>query len=454
MKAKYTPISSKAELVEYLEKGMKPDRSQWRIGTEHEKFVFYFSDLSPVPYEGARGIEAILNGLHARLGGEPILEKDKIIGIDLGKGGSISLEPGGQFELSGAPLQTLHQTCSEVNGHLADVRAVAEPMGIGFLGMGFAPTWRLEDVPIMPKGRYQIMRDYMAKVGTLGRDMMFRTCTVQVNLDFGDEADMVRKFRLSLALQPVATAIFANSPFKEGQLSGYRSYRAHIWTDTDKARTGNLPFVFDEGFGFEQYVDYVLDVPMYFVKRNGEYINVAGQSFRDFLRGELPSLKGELPTMSDWEDHMTTVFPDVRLKRYLEMRGADAGPWRRICALPAFWTGLLYNDDALAEAEELISDWSMEERAELAANVPKTALQTPFRGKPLKELAGQLVEISAQGLAKRAETDGYGDTEEYFLSDLRETILAGKSPAQRLIEAYEGPWERDITKLFKELAYY
>ena len=451
---KSIPITSKAQLIAHLEKGMKPNRADWRIGTEHEKFAFYASDLSPVPYEGERGIEALLWGLQKAFGGDAIIENDKIIGITLGNGGSVSLEPGGQFELSGAPLKTIHETCSEVNGHLKQVKSVAEKLGIGFLGLGFAPTWRLEDIPIMPKGRYGIMRDYMQKVGTLGRDMMFRTCTVQVNLDFGDEKDMVRKLRLSLALQPIATAIFANSPFMHGKPNGFMSYRGHIWTDTDKARSGNLPIAFEEGFGFERYVDYVLDVPMYFVKRDGKYINVAGQSFRDFMKGELPGLPGEIPLMSDWEDHMTTVFPDVRLKHYLEMRGADGGPWRRICALPAFWVGLLYDDQALAEAEALVADWSQEERDYLTREVPKTALKTEFRGQQLKGLAGQLVEIAAKGLDRRAENDGYGDSEEVFLADLRETIARGHSPAQELLNRYHGAWGEDISHLFKELAFY
>ena len=454
MNAYSTPVTSKAQLVEYLERGSKPDRAGWRIGTEHEKFVFYTDTLKPVPYEGERGIGALLDGLCHRLGGSPIEEGGHVIGVKLANGGSITLEPGGQFELSGAPLQTLHQTCAEVNGHLADVRAVAEPLGIGMLGMGFAPTWTLDEIPVMPKGRYRIMRDYMAKVGSLGRDMMFRTCTVQVNLDFASEADMVRKLRVSLALQPVATAIFANSPFREGAPSGMKSYRAHIWTDTDKARTGGLPFVFEDGFGFERYVDYVLDVPMYFVKRDGRYIDVSGRSFRDFMQGRLEGFEGEVPCLSDWEDHMTTVFPDVRLKHYLEMRGADAGPWRRICALPALWTGLLYDDDAFAEAEELVSSWSAQDREDLARNVPRDALHTLFRGRPVTELAGQVLKIAARGLAARAETNGYGESEEIFLSDIGETIAAGRSPAQRLLDAYAGPWQGDINRLFRELAYY
>ena len=449
-----TPITSKDQLIAYFQAGCKPDRNDWRIGTEHEKFGFYTKDLSPVPYAGEAGIEKLLYALQARTGGVADMEGAHIIGVTLPNGGSISLEPGGQLELSGAPLKTVHETCSEVNGHLKDVKAVATEMGIGMLGVGFAPTWKLQDVPIMPKGRYKIMRDYMAKVGTLGRDMMFRTCTVQVNLDFGDEADMVRKLRLSLALQPVATAMFANSPFTEGKPNGYMSYRGHIWTDTDRARSGNLPFVFEQGFGFERYVDYLLDVPMYFVKRNGKYIDVAGQSFRDFMRGELPGFEGQLPMMSDWLDHMTTSFPDVRLKQYLEMRGADGGQWRRICSLPAFWVGLLYDDTALAEAEGLVADWSQEERGYLVASVPKLALKTQFRGQPLVRLASELIEISARGLARRAINDGYGDSEEVFLADLRDIIKQGHSPAQRLLNRYHNEWDQDITKLFTEMAFY
>ncbi|XP_057821697.1 glutamate--cysteine ligase, chloroplastic isoform X4 [Cryptomeria japonica] len=348
---------TKQDLVAYLASGCKP-KDKWRIGTEHEKFGFERKTLKPMNYEQ---ISELLQGLAERFGWDKVMEGDFIIGLKQDKQ-SISLEPGGQFELSGAPLETLHQTCAEVNSHLYQVKAVAEEMGIGFLGIGFHPKWELKDIPIMPKGRYDIMRNYMPKVGTLGLDMMFRTCTVQVNLDFSSEIDMIRKFRAGLAVQPIATALFANSPFTEGKPNGFLSYRSHIWTDTDNNRSGMLPFVFDDSFGFESYVDYALDVPMYFVYRKKKYIDCSGMSFRDFLAGKLPSLPGELPTLNDWENHLTTIFPEVRLKRYLEMRGADGGPWRRLCALPALWVGLLYDETSLQTVLDLTKDWTKEER--------------------------------------------------------------------------------------------
>ncbi|MEO6173155.1 MAG: glutamate--cysteine ligase, partial [Arenimonas sp.] len=350
-------IQNKQELVAFHAKGNKPE-SAWRIGTEHEKFGFRLDDLRPPTYEGNRGIEAMLRGL-VRFGWQPYEENGKVIALTR-DGASVTLEPAGQLELSGAMVENVHQTCCEVSNHLFEVKSVADELRLGFLGMGFQPKWQRDEMPWMPKGRYKIMRDYMPKVGTLGLDMMTRTCTVQVNLDYASEADMIKKFRVSLALQPIATALFADSPFTEGKPNGYLSYRSQIWTDTDKNRTGMLDFVFDEGFGFERYVDYLLDVPMYFTYRNKEYIDCAGLSFRDFMKGELPNLPGVLPTLKDWADHMTTAFPEVRLKQYLEMRGADGGPWNRLCALPAFWVGLLYDQSALDAAWDLVKDFTME----------------------------------------------------------------------------------------------
>ncbi|MDE2352990.1 MAG: glutamate--cysteine ligase, partial [Alphaproteobacteria bacterium] len=348
------PIESRDDLVRYLEAGSKP-KSEWRIGTEHEKFVYDLKDRRPVAYEGRPGIRALLEGMQ-RFGWEPVLEGENIIGLTQ-NGGAISLEPGGQFELSGAPLKSVHQTCAEVNTHQQQVREVAAEIGAGACGIGFAPTWSLDDVPQMPKGRYGIMRRYMPKVGGYGLEMMFRTCTVQVNLDFSSEADMVKKFRVSLALQPIATALFANSPFREGKPNGFLSYRSHIWTDVDNARAGMLPWVFEDGMSFERYVDYALEVPMYFVYRDGQYIDVSGRCFRDFLDRKIPEVKDIAPQMSDWADHLTTIFPEVRLKRFLEMRGADGGSWRRICGLPALWVGLLYDDAALDAAWDMVKDW-------------------------------------------------------------------------------------------------
>jgi glutamate--cysteine ligase len=445
------PLSDRRELVEYLAAGAKP-RAAWRIGTEHEKFVFRLKDRKPVPYDGADGIRALLQGL-TRFGWQPVLDAGNLIGLSDGSGGAISLEPGGQFELSGAPVENLHQTCSEVNEHLRQVLTVAGELGQGLLAMGFHPTARRDDVPWMPKGRYAVMRRYMPQKGKLGLDMMLRTCTVQVNLDFESEADMVRKFRTSLALQPVAAALFANSPFVEGKPSGYLSYRSHVWTDVDPDRTGMLPFVFEPGFGFERYVDYVLDVPMYFVYRAGHYIDVAGQSFRDFLQGRLPGLPGERPTAADWNDHLTTAFPEVRLKRYIEMRGADSGPWRRLCALPALWVGLLYDDVALDAASGLVADWTPAERDSLRTQVPTHGLKTPFRGGTLRDIAISVVEIARDGLRRRGRHDGGGQNESHFLETLAEIAASGRTPADDLLRRYETKWQRRIEPVFKEEAY-
>lgn len=450
-KAEGAPITDKEQLVEWFVSGSKP-REDWRIGTEHEKFVFTRKDLKPVPYEGKASIRAVLEGLAERFGWTPVEEAG--LPIALTKNGcSVTLEPGGQLELSGAPLHNLHETCAEVNGHLAEVKEICDPLGVGMLGLGFAPTWTREEVPWMPKGRYAIMRRYMPTKGNLGLDMMLRTCTVQTNLDYLDEADMVRKFRVSLALQPVATALFANSPLTEGKPNGFKSYRSHVWTDTDPDRCGILPFVFEEGFGFERWVDYLLDVPMYFVYRDGKYLDAAGLSFRDFMQGRLQVLPGELPRMSDWADHVTTVFPEVRLKKYLEMRGADGGPWRRLCALPALWVGLLYDDSALDAAEALISDWTAEDHAHLRAEVPRQALHTPFRGKPLNDLAGEVLAIASEGLKNRRQLNGEGMDERIFLEVLREIVASGRSPADVLLEDFLGPLEQDPRKLFERYQY-
>ena len=389
-------IERVSELLDYMASGSRPE-DQWRLGTEHEKFGFTTEDLRPLPYAGQRGIQAILNALAEKYGWTRIEENGLPIALLDATGASITLEPGGQLELSGALLDNLHDTCHEVYTHLKQVKSVCEPLGIAFLGMGFNPKWRRADMEWMPKARYRIMREYMSKVGTLGQDMMSRTCTVQVNLDFASEADMVQKFRVSLALQPIATALFANSPFTEGQPNGYLSYRSHIWEDTDPDRTGMLPFVFEDGMGFERYVEYMLDVPMYFVYRDGNYIDAAGQSFRDFLAARLPALPGVRPTFKDWEDHLTTAFPEVRLKRFLEMRGADGGPWGRLCALPAFWVGLLYHRPALDAAWDLARDWSMEERLKLRHDVPRLGLNATIRGRSVQSLALELIELSSAG---------------------------------------------------------
>lgn len=445
------PVRSKADLVAALAKGEKP-REAWRIGTEHEKFGFTTEGHRPLPYDSdGPSVKKMLEGL-TRFGWEPIFENGLVIALKR-DGGSITLEPGGQFELSGAPLETLHQTCAEVNGHLREVRTVADEIGAGFLGLGFSPKWSLEETPLMPKARYEIMRDYMAKVGKLGRQMMFRSCTVQTNLDFSSEADMAKKFRVSLALQPIATALFANSPFKDGAPHGWRSYRAHVWTDTDAKRTGQLPFVFEEGFGYEHYVDWALDAPMYFVKRRGHFINAAGQSFKDFMKGELPALPGVTPTVDDWEDHLSTLFPEVRLKTFLEQRGADGGPWNRLCALPAFWVGLLYDDTALDAAWDLVKDWTIEERAALRKDTAKLALQAEFRDGKVQDIALAALDIAREGLKRRGKLNAHGEHEALFLDELFDIAKSGKSPADVLLERYYGEWNESVEPVFEECKY-
>jgi glutamate--cysteine ligase len=448
-----TPITGKPQLVESLEQGCKP-RADWRIGTEHEKFPFLTDTLATVPYEGPRSIRAMLEGLRDRYGWTPVMEAGNIIGLtEPGGGGSISLEPGGQFELSGALLGDVHETCLEVHEHLAQVREIGDVLGIGFLGLGFSPLWTREETPIMPKGRYAIMSAYMAKTGKLGQDMMFRSCTVQVNLDFGSEADMVKKMRVSLALQPIATALFANSPFTEARPNGFLSLRSEIWRDTDPDRTGMLPFAFDDGFSFERYVDYALDVPMYFVYRDGVYHDVAGESFREFMAGRLPQLPGLKPTLQDWSDHLTTIFPEVRLKRYMEMRGADSGQWRRLCALPAFWVGLLYDDASLDGAWDLVKPWTAEERQHLRDAVPRLALNAEVAGRRVAEVAGDCLALARQGLERRRQLGCRGRTEAQFLDPLDEIVATGRTQAEELLALYEGPWQRDITRVFRDFAF-
>ncbi len=448
-----TPIETKIQLIEALSSGSKP-KAEWRIGTEHEKFAFLTDTLEPVPYEGARSIRALLEGLRDRFGWTGVYEKGNIIALSDPKGmGSVSLEPGGQFELSGAPLETIHDTCEEVHQHLVQVREIGDGLGIGFLGLGASPTWSRTKTPVMPKGRYKIMAPYMDRVGRFGRDMMFRTCTVQVNLDFGSEADMVKKLRVSLALQPIATALFANSPFLDGKPNGFQSFRSEVWTDTDKARSGMLPFAFENGMGFERYVDYALDVPMYFVMRNGEHVNVAGESFRTFLDGKLPQLPGEKPVIKDWADHLTTIFPEVRLKKYLEMRGADSGPWRRLCALPALWTGVLYEQGPLDAAWDLVNGWTADERQALRNAVPREGLKAMIRGRTVQDVARDMLRLSRAGLERRDSHGCKGKTEASFLDVLDETVNSGKTSAENLLDLYHGSWNGNIERVFRDFAY-
>jgi len=445
-----TPVTHLDQLVAVFAAGEKP-AERWRIGTEHEKFCFYQDTLKPVPFAGERGIEALLNGL-VEYGWTPMLEAGRTVGLTR-DGANVSLEPAGQLELSGAPLPHLHATDDEIEGHIKEVKAVGERLGIGFLGMGFHPLCTRDEMPWMPKARYKIMRGYMPKVGSLGLDMMTRTSTVQVNLDYASEADMVKKFRASLALQPVATALFADSPLTEGQPNGFQSYRSQIWTDTDKDRTGMLDFVFESGFGYERYTEYLLDVPMYFVYRDGRYLDVSGQSFRDFLRGQLPGLPGEHPTLRDWSDHMTTAFPEVRLKQYLEMRGADSGPKARLTALSAFWVGLLYDPGALDAAFDLVKDFTPEERKQMRDEVPKLGLATPTPKGSMQQLAQKVLEISAFGLSRRGCRNAAGQDEQIFLQPLQEIADSGQSAAARKLALFHDEWNGQAARVFAAFSY-
>ncbi len=446
---------TKADLIGAMTVGIKP-KSEWRIGTEHEKFGFDKSTLRRPGYDGPNGIHAMLSGLQ-RFGWSPVEEGGHVIALERknteGFTASISLEPGGQFELSGAPLKDIHEICSETGQHLMEVKMVADELNLGFLGAGFDPLWTREDVPIMPKGRYDIMRSYMPKKGGLGLDMMLRTCTIQANLDFDSEHDMVAKFRTSLALQPIATALFACSPFTEGRPNGFLTARANVWTDTDPDRTGMLAFVFEDGFGFERYADYALDTPMYFAKRDGRYVDASGQSFRAFMDGNLPALPGELPTMKDWADHLTTLFPEVRLKQYLEMRGADGGPWSRICALPALWGGIFYDAPSLAAAWDLCKDWDIADHERLRRDVTKLGLKAEVAGRTVRDIAVDMVAIAREGLKNRARFSGGMVDERGYLSELEDIADSGVTPAERLLDLYYGDWNHDVSRMYRDFAY-
>ena len=442
-------IESRNDLIEVMASGSKP-REQWRVGTEHEKHVYHKAPLAPVAYEGKDGVRALLDGIEARTGWQPFFDGENPIGLrNLGAVGGISLEPGGQFELSGAPQPTIHDAALELDSHLEDCRAIGGPLDIHFLGLGVTPLWAVRDIPKMPKSRYGIMTPYMDKVGTLGTSMMYRSATVQANLDFSDEADMVQKLRASLALQPIVTSLFANSPFLDGKPSGYLSFRSHIWLDTDKARTGMLPFAFEPGFGFDRYAEHALDVPMYFVIRNGEYINVAGESFRAFMDGKLPQLPGARPTVKDWENHLSTLFPEVRLKQFLEMRGADMGDRDHVLALAALWVGLLYDQEALDSAWDLVSDWTNEEREALRRDTPRTALHTTFRQGTVMDIARLVVELASDGLRRRRQVVN-GQDETMYLRPLEKTLDLGKTQAERWLDKYHGEWAGDLTRVFDE----
>ena len=446
------PITDRAQLVEWFARKGKP-KSAWRIGTEHEKFLFHKGSFKPVAYGGVQGVGQLLSLLEQQFDMQPIIEKGHIIGLKSADGGSVTLEPGGQLELSGAPLASLHETCAETGAHLRQMREVTSPLDICMLGVGFQPLWGRSDISWMPKGRYKIMREYMPKRGSLGLDMMARSCTVQVNLDYADERDMARKFRTSLALQPIATALFANSPFKDGVPSGLKSTRAQAWTDTDPDRCGVPAFVFEPDFGYARWVDYILDVPMYFLHRGDDYIDVSGLSFRDFMAGKLPGFEGQYPTMEDFEDHMTTAFPEVRLKGYLEMRGADGGSWGNICALPALWVGLLYDDAALDAAEKLVRDFTASDVETARMAVATDGLQAKMAGRSVHELASETLKIAAAGLKSRAMLDDKGHDETKFLAPLQEIVTSGKTHADIMLEKYHDEWSRDISHVFKEYHY-
>jgi glutamate--cysteine ligase len=446
-----TPITSIGMLSDYMAEGCKPEE-QFRIGTEHEKFAFFQDSHKPVPYFGDASISALLNGMKEKLGWEAIVDAGNIIGLAEPHGmGAISIEPGGQFELSGAPLQNLHQTCKESNQHLSLLQTIAEPMGIRFLGVGGSPKWTLAETPRMPKSRYDIMSRYMPKVGSHGLDMMYRTCTIQVNLDFSSEADMRRKMQVSVKLQSLATALFAASPFTEGKPNGYQSWRGEIWRDTDNARSGLLPFTFQPDFSFEHYARWALDVPMYFIVRDGKYHDCTHVTFRQFMDG---ALKGEVadwePNMGDWTNHLSTLFPDVRLKRFLEMRGADGGPWRRICALPAFWVGLLYDDEALGAADEFTRDWTFEQVGALRDAVPTQGLKAEIAGMKLMDVAGKVLEFSRTGLKNRARLNGDGYDERIFLGPVEEVLARKSTLAEDMLAQFAGRWQQDIDKAFED----
>lgn len=448
------PVENKRQLVEWIEAGCKP-KDKWLIGTEHEKFGFYLKCHSPVPYGGSKGIRELLNRLQQISSWEAIMDDGNIIGLAAPEGGgAISLEPGGQFELSGAPLLTIHETCRESNAHLAMLKEISIDLGIGFLGMGGSPVWTFDETPRMPKSRYDIMRNYMPKVGSQGRDMMYRTACIQVNLDFDSESDMRRKLQTSLKLQSMASAFFASSPFTEGKPNGLLSWRSDIWRDVDNQRGGYHAFMLDKGFGFENYVDWALDIPMYFAIRDGKYHDCTHVTFRQFMNG---ALKGEISdpvaNMGDWVNHLSTLFPDVRLKRFLEMRGADGGPWRRICALSAFWVGLLYDENSLTAATDHVAGWTPQMVEKLRDEVPAKGFQAQIDGRALLDHAREILEISVAGLKSRDFKNALGVDETVFLEPLRETAASGMTHAEKLLQLYQGSWQGDVNKVFEEYAY-
>jgi glutamate--cysteine ligase len=434
---------TKLDLVDFFKKACKP-RDKWRIGTEHEKIGFRLRDKKRLSYEEIR---TLLNALAEKFGWEKSYENDNLIALKK-SGASITLEPGGQLELSGAPVSTLHETMEELKGHLDEVKEVCKDLGAGFLAIGFDPKWSSEEAPVMPKERLKIADEYITNQGGHGGEVMYETCTVQVNLDYESEQDMVNKMRVGLALQPIATALFANSPFKDGKPSGFLSYRSLTWTDTDPERTGILPFAFDDDFGFEKFVDYALDVPMYYVQKGKDYKKAGGLDFKDFMAGKLAPVPGQFPTINDWVNQLNSILPEVRLKNIVEMRGSDNGTAEQIVAQSALWVGLLYDDKSLQSAMKLISDWTAEERQKLRDQVPKTGLRTPFRNGTVQDIAKEVVNLAKEGLERR------GHREEKFVEGLEEIARTGKSPADILLEKYHNEWDQQVDKIYEEYCYW
>ena len=423
----------KIDLIKWFEAGCKP-KNLFRIGTEHEKFVYKLNSLKPVSYNEPSGIKNILKSL-VRFGWVEVSESGNIIALRKDNQ-SITLEPGGQLELSGAPLENIHQTCSEVNEHLKQVKIIGNELNIGFLGVGARLEGKLSSDLWMPKPRYKIMKDYMPLVGNLGLEMMADTCTVQANLDYSSEQDMRRKLKTSFILQPIVTALFASSPIEKMKPSKYITRRAAIWFDVDKDRCGTPKFIFDENLSFESWVDYALKVPMYFIKRNGQYINCAGASFEKFMLGKLEQLSNEKPTILDWEDHLSTIFTEIRLKQYIEFRGADAGPWKSLCALPALWVGLLYDSESLNEAESLAKSWSFDMYKKAYEEVPVKGLDLIINKRSINDHAKDLIAISKRGLKKRNFLDGTGNDESGYLNQLEEITHTGNSQAKKMLSMW------------------
>ncbi|MDX8382005.1 MAG: glutamate--cysteine ligase [Ghiorsea sp.] len=442
------------ELADYFRSGCKP-KSDWKIGTEHEKIGYCKNSLRPIPYFGEKSIQHLLERLADWNYDEQwlaVLENGNPIALKHGLA-SITLEPGGQLELSGAPLATIHETHDEVGRHFDLLRHLTTELEMGFLAVGFQPKWKRSDIPWMPKSRYNVMREYMTKVGTKGHDMMLRTATTQANLDFESEADMVKKMRVAYCLQPMVTALFAASPFKDGKPSGLLSTRADCWLDTDPNRTGIPGCVFKDDFSFESWTEWVLDVPMYFVLRDGDYVDCTGESFRDFLEGKLPSLPGQHPTYADWELHVSTTFPEVRLKQFIEVRGADSGGWDWISALPALWKGLLYDEATLNKAWDMVKDWQHGDVVELMKNVPKTALKTSFLDKNVHHFAEIVLNLAKEGLDNINVCDKNGRCEAQYLTPLFEVVSSGETQSDKWLKLYHGVWNENIDCLFKEASH-